>query len=168
MNGNMNKLQMWLMRKYCPEFEAKMPIEDKPGMWRANAIIVSGYWGIYHNVVASKRVEGLRNAYLTARWLALKAQWKRPLSSCGINYGVEKLDLTSQDIQEALDKMRVKNLPDSIYPGSVIHLLDSGATLEVNYIEDRWQLVFPDFTPSEQFETLNELHDLLRDNCYAR
>lgn len=164
----MNKLQMWLMNRYCPEFQAKMP-EDEPGMWRASAIVVHGAWGIYHDVVAAKRVYGLRNAYLTARWLALKAQWKRPsfLSNSGINYGVEKLELNSIDIQECLDKIKVKNLPDSVNPETVIHLLDSGATIEWNYIEHLWSLVLPN-RESTTFETLNELHDVLQDNCYAR
>lgn len=83
---------MWLMRKYCPEFEAKMP-EDKPGTYQADAIVIYGYWGHLSKVVASKTVEGYVNAYKTARWLALKAQFLRPtlLTNCGISYGVKKL-----------------------------------------------------------------------------
>jgi hypothetical protein len=84
------KLQ--LMLKHCPEFEAKMP-EDEPGIFQADAIVIHGWCGIYHDVVASKQVEGKKNAYITARWLALKAQWKRPewFFNCGISYGVKKV-----------------------------------------------------------------------------
>jgi hypothetical protein len=86
----MNKLQMLLMRKYCPEFNARMP-EDEPGIFEASAIVVSGSLGTHLDIVASKRVEGKKNAYITARWLALKAQWKRPswLFDCGICYRVK-------------------------------------------------------------------------------
>lgn len=86
----MKALQLWLMRKYCPDFEAKMP-EDELGTFQADAIITYGYWGDKFKVVASKVVEGKKNAYMTARWLALKAQWKRPtwLNDCGISYGVK-------------------------------------------------------------------------------
>lgn len=89
----MNKLQMWLMRRYCPDFESKMPA-DEPGRYRCSAIIIWGYWGHNWKVVASKEVDGLLNAYLTARWLALKAQFRRPtwfFYDCGINYGIKKL-----------------------------------------------------------------------------
>lgn len=82
-------LKLRLMIRYCPEFEARMP-KDEPGDWYAEAIVAYGYWGNKYRVVASKKVAGLRQAYITARWLALKAQWLRPawLFSCGINYGV--------------------------------------------------------------------------------
>jgi hypothetical protein len=88
----MNTLQIWLMKRHCPDYEKKMP-EDEPGLWQADAIIVHGYWGTRQDVVASKQVEGKRQAYMTARWLALKAQWLRPmwLFNCGINYGIKKV-----------------------------------------------------------------------------
>jgi hypothetical protein len=87
----MNFIKQWIMLRYCPEFEAKMP-EDEPGKFLAEAIITYGYWGHRSKVFSSKIVEGKRQAYITARWLALKAQWRRPTPffDCGIYYGVVK------------------------------------------------------------------------------
>lgn len=81
-----------LMLKHCPDYLEKMP-EDKPGTYQANAIVIYGYWGHLSKVVASKTVEGYVNAYKTSRWLALKAQWKRPtwLTDCGISYGIKEV-----------------------------------------------------------------------------
>lgn len=88
----MNSLKIWLMRRYCPDYEKSMPA-DEPGVWHAAAIIVWGYWGNKVKIVATKDVEGLREAYMTSRWLALKAQWRYPtwLYNCSIHYGVKKL-----------------------------------------------------------------------------
>lgn len=88
----MNRLQMWLMRKYCPDFEAKMP-EDAPGRYEVAAIIRGGYWGFYWKQINTEIVEGRRHAYLRARWLALKAQFWRPqwLEDTGINYWIKEL-----------------------------------------------------------------------------
>ena len=88
----MNKLQMWLMRKYCPEFEEKMP-SDEPGTYQADAYVTWGYWGNHSAVVESRVVEGYRDAYLVARWMALKAQFWRPqwFMDTGIHYGVKAL-----------------------------------------------------------------------------
>lgn len=88
----MNKLQIWLMKRYCPDFEKDMP-EDESGYWEAKVIVGEGYWKNRYKTVALKIVEGRLDAYLTARWLALKTQWKRPgfIYSCDIYYGVKKL-----------------------------------------------------------------------------
>jgi hypothetical protein len=89
----MNKIKQWLMKKYCPNYEAEMPKEDDDNTYFAEAIMVWGVFGHRSDVVATKRVKGLRQAYIEARWLALKAQWMRPnwLFNCGINYGVQKI-----------------------------------------------------------------------------
>lgn len=89
----LNRFQQWLMFRYCPSYMENMP-NDKPGRYRSEAIISYGYWGNKYRVVEAKEVSGLRQAYMTARWFALKAQWKRPawLCSCDIHYGVKPLD----------------------------------------------------------------------------
>jgi hypothetical protein len=167
----MNKLQLWLMNKYCPDFQAKMP-EDEPGNWRATAIVVSGYFGHRHKVVAKKEVFGLRNAYITARWLALKAQWKRPefFCNCGISYGVEKLDLTAKDIREGLDRIRFKNYADSKDPQRVIRLEGTGTTIEANTTTGPWSLITLSAGRIDEiipFKTLNDLHQVLKDCGYV-
>jgi hypothetical protein len=88
----MNRLQLWLMRRYCPKFDEGMPKEDDHELWVAEAIVVFGYWGTPRRVVAAKEVRGYQQAYRTARWLALKADWLRPewLFHCGIMYGVRE------------------------------------------------------------------------------
>lgn len=88
-----NKIKQWLMRRYCPGYKENMPV-DAPGRFCSEAVISYGYWGNKYRVVAEKEVNGLRQAYMTARWLALKAQWMRPelFFSCGIHYGVRPLD----------------------------------------------------------------------------
>lgn len=80
------------MSRYCPEYWEKMPQNDGAD-YVAEAITISGYWGNRYKVVASKRVKGRRNAYIESRWLALKAQWKRPawLFDCGILYSITRL-----------------------------------------------------------------------------
>ena len=90
MNKFFDNIRTWLMLRYCPDYVKNMP-EDKPGDFYAEAIISYGYWGNKYRVVASKTVSGYRQAYKTARWLALKAQWYRPtpLFSCGIHYGIK-------------------------------------------------------------------------------
>jgi hypothetical protein len=89
----LNKIKCSIMLRYCPEYEKRMP-KDKPGKFRAEVIISYGYWGNNTRVVASKEVNGFKNAYETARWLALKAQWFRPswLFGCGVHYGIVPLD----------------------------------------------------------------------------
>jgi hypothetical protein len=80
------------MIKKCPDYLEKMPV-DKPVTYRAEAIVIYGYWGHKSAVVASKPIKGYLNAYKTARWLALKAQWFRPswLTDCGISYRVKDI-----------------------------------------------------------------------------
>lgn len=87
----MNRIKEWLMSRYCPDYWEKMPQNDTKEYY-ALAIVVYGYWGDRSKEVARKKVRGLRNAYIEARWLALKAQWKRPLwlCNCGINYAIRE------------------------------------------------------------------------------
>lgn len=83
-------IREWLMIRYCPDYLEKMP-EDEPGQFYARAIITTGYWGNKRHIVAEEEVQGQLLAYKTARWLALKAQWRYPewLYRCGIHYGVQ-------------------------------------------------------------------------------
>lgn len=89
----MNKFKLWLMKRYCPEYQEKMPTEDDDNHYEAVAYVVWGSLGQCQREVACKRVVGLRNAYIEARWLALKAHFVRPgwLFDCGISYGVRKV-----------------------------------------------------------------------------
>ena len=70
-----------------------MPTEDEDDNleYSAEAIVVTEirHRRLY-NIVESKKVIGYRQAYIEARWLALKAQWKR-LMDCGINYGIKEI-----------------------------------------------------------------------------
>lgn len=92
LNVIFSQIRQWLMLRYCPDYMKNMP-DDKPGRFCSEAIISTGYWGQRRCVVESREVSGFRNAYITARWLALKAQWKRPawLFACGIHYGVRAI-----------------------------------------------------------------------------
>lgn len=89
----LNNLRQWLMLRYCPDYEKNMP-EDKPGVYCAEAVISTGYWGNNYRTVAAKAVNGLKQAYIESRWLALTEQWRRPawLFDCGIHYSVRALD----------------------------------------------------------------------------
>lgn len=87
------KFKLWLMFRYCPDYEKNMP-EDKPGMYCAEAVISTGYWGNHYRVVATKIVNGYKQAYIESRWLALVEQWRRPawLFDCGVHYGVKRIE----------------------------------------------------------------------------
>lgn len=83
------KLKWWqrlLCRWMCPRFIADMP-EDKPGMWVACAIKVSHRGRLEDEL---RHVQGLRNAYTTARWLALKLDW-RLHPELGVEWAVREL-----------------------------------------------------------------------------
>ena len=87
-----DKIKERMMLRLCPEYLKRMP-EDKPGAYVAEAIVSTGYWADNHYVVASKNVAGFLAAYKTARWMALKAQFRYPawLYDCGIHYGVKEM-----------------------------------------------------------------------------
>ena len=80
-----------LCRLFCPGYLERMPKEDEPGQYVAEAFTttIRGYG----RVVYSERAEGLIAAYKLARWLGLKADWS--ISDCGgrrgIGYGVRKV-----------------------------------------------------------------------------
>jgi hypothetical protein len=83
-------LKLWLMRRYCPGFEASLPAADDDTAYIAEAVIVRGRFGQNSCVYARRRVVGLRNAYMAARWLGLLADWRYPawLYAVGIHYRV--------------------------------------------------------------------------------
>lgn len=74
----------------CPNYFADMPREDKPGEWLACAIIDSPFRN--GGEVETRKVSGLLNAYKTARWIALKADWRtlRNSDHYGIKWGVRE------------------------------------------------------------------------------
>jgi hypothetical protein len=91
----MTNIKEYLMIKYCPNYLDEIPTTDDNKEYDAHAIVVYGYWGHKHKIVSTKRVTGIINAYKTARWLALKAQFYRPsfLFDCGINYAVRLVEI---------------------------------------------------------------------------
>jgi hypothetical protein len=83
------KLKWWqrlLCRWMCPRFHEDMP-EDKGGMWVACSLKVSFCGRSERDTV---EVEGLRNAYEVARWLALKLDW-RLHPTLGVDWAVREL-----------------------------------------------------------------------------
>jgi nucleoside phosphorylase len=88
-----NIIKEYLMTKYCPKYVESMPIENDNLSYQCEAIILYGYWGHKEKIVYTKVAIGKINAYKTARWLALKAQFYRPkfFFDCGINYGYYKV-----------------------------------------------------------------------------
>lgn len=79
----MKTLLMWIL---CPRYFADMP-KDEPGTWVACSISIH-YFG-HREEREIREVEGLRAAYKTARWLALKLDWKLS-PSWGVDWAIRK------------------------------------------------------------------------------
>ncbi len=78
--------QLWLCRRMCPNFETDMPANDESGTWVACSLKVNF---VGRREVEVREVEGLRNAYEVARWLALKLDWDAH-SSLGVDWAVRR------------------------------------------------------------------------------
>lgn len=82
------KIKWWqriLCRRFCPRYAEDMPV-DKPGLWVACSLKRNYVSAVEIECV---EVEGLRNAYEVARWLALKLDFKTP-QEFGISWAVRK------------------------------------------------------------------------------
>lgn len=84
-------LAMLLRIFYMPGFFRHMP-KAAPGQWEAVAMTVTAFGGRRER--ACRKCRGLRRAYLTARWLALKLDWATPNcdGEIGVDWGVRRAD----------------------------------------------------------------------------
>lgn len=76
-----------IMALFCPRFFKDMP-KNKSGYYFAEAISTSIFRA--PRIVYSERVKGFRKAYLKARWMALKLDWKIPWEEIWIEYVIRK------------------------------------------------------------------------------
>ena len=90
----MKRIKLWLMGKFCPSFYFNVPFYDDKILYLVETILIHGYWGHKRTVVYSRHIIGAKSAYLEARWLALKADFRYPnwLYNCGVHYGIKEID----------------------------------------------------------------------------
>lgn len=84
----MNWFKRALMHLMCPEYSKAMP-RDEPGVWVAVALKFTEF-NPQGREVEKKLVVGLREAYRTARWLALMQDLSMPHPEVGIKWGVRR------------------------------------------------------------------------------
>lgn len=88
-----NGLKLYLMNKYCPMLWMSYPSFDNDKQYAASSAMLYGYFGHRTCTIKSKKIKGIKQAYLTARWLALVADFRYPswLYDCGIRYEIQEI-----------------------------------------------------------------------------